>query len=111
MVFAAVAAGLIAIAGCALLLVFRDAAGHRALAISAGVALVAQVAAFAIVWLGRGRYVMAAWALGMLVRFIVLGAYGLLGVRAWGLAPTAALLSLVVFFVVSTFAEPWLLRS
>jgi hypothetical protein len=109
--FAAVSAAVIGAAALGLGAVFDDGAGHRAVAVSAGVAFAVQVAAFAVVHRLRGRNVMAAWGLGMALRFIVLGVYGLAVVRALGLAPTAALLSLGTFFFVSILVEPWFFRA
>ena len=107
---AGIAAAAIVLAALALGTAFDDGAGYRAVAVSAGVAAVVQAVAFALVRGMGSRNVMAARGLGMLLRFVVLGVYGLLTVRAWGLAPTAALLSLGAFFFVSILIEPWLVR-
>jgi hypothetical protein len=42
---------------------------------------------------------------------VVLMLYGLVGVRALSLPPEAALVSMAVFFFLSTLIEPWFLRS
>jgi hypothetical protein len=55
--------------------------------------------------------VMAAWTLGMLLRLVVLVLYGLMGARALSLHPEPALVSMAVFFFLSTLIEPWFLRS
>lgn len=109
--FAAVSAVMIGAAALGLGAVFPDGAGRRAVAVSAGVALAVQVIAYAVVHRLQGRNVMAAWGLGMLLRFTALGVYALAAVRAWGLAPTAALLSLGTFFFISILTEPWLIRA
>jgi hypothetical protein len=109
--FAAVSAAVIGAAALGLGAVFDDGAGHRAVAVSAGVAFAVQVVAFAIVRRWHSKNVMAAWGLGMLLRFTALGVYALAAVRAWGLAPTAALISLGTFFFVSILVEPWLFRA
>jgi hypothetical protein len=54
---------------------------------------------------------MAAWGLGMLLRFVVLVLYAFLVVKALALPAEAALLSLVAFFFLTTLVEPMLLKS
>ena len=56
------------------------------------------------------RNVMAGWGAGSLVRFLTLFVYGLLAVKVLGLAPVPALISLVLFFFLSTLLEPLFLR-
>jgi hypothetical protein len=109
--FAALSAGAIGLTGVVLGAVFRGVAGRHAVVVSAGVAIVVQVAAFAVADRLRGWNVVAGWALGMVLRFLAVGVYGLAVVRALGLAPTAALLSLAIFLFVSTLIEPWFLRA
>jgi uncharacterized YccA/Bax inhibitor family protein len=108
----AVASGVvIGLAGVLLALAYGGDAGRRAIVASAVLAWLAQVLAFTIVWrLGNGN-VMAAWTLGMVLRLVVLLLYGLVGVRALSVHPEAALVSLAVFFFLSTLIEPWFLRS
>jgi hypothetical protein len=92
-------------------LAYRDDAGRRAIVASAVLAWLAQAMAFTIVWRLRAWNVMAAWTLGMLLRLVVLLLYGLAGVRALSLPAEAALVSMAVFFFLSTLIEPWFLRS
>ena len=101
------------VAGVALLLdvIFAGADSHHAVAVSAALAVVVQLAAFG-VSLGLRRWnVMGAWGLGVAIRFAALAIYAMIGIKSWALAPEAALLSFVIFLFLSTLAEPWLLRS
>jgi hypothetical protein len=109
--FAATTAAIIAVVALLLYQGFGGADNHHAVAVSAGVAFVVQVVAFGMTWRLRRWNVMGAWGLGVGIRFIALGLYALIGVRAWGLAPVPALLAMVIFLFLSTLAEPWLLRS
>jgi hypothetical protein len=109
--FAATTAVIIAVVALLLDQGFAGADAHHAVAVSAVVALVVQVVAFGVSWRLRRWNVMGAWGLGVAIRFVALGVYALVGVRAWGLAPVPALLAMVIFLFLSTLAEPWLLRS
>ncbi len=111
LLFALVSGGAIGFASVVFALAYRTAAGRHAIVASAVLAWVAQVMAFGIVWRLRSWNVMAAWTLGMLLRLVVLGAYGLAGVRLLSLQPETALVSMAVFFFLSTLIEPWFLRS
>lgn len=111
LLFAIVSGVVIAVAGVLFGLAYRDGAGRHAIVASAVLAWVAQAMAFTIAWRLRTWNVMAAWTLGMLLRLVVLMVYGLVGVRALSLPPEAALVSMAVFFFLSTLIEPWFLRS
>ena len=110
-VFAVVSGLVIGSAALALGLVFGGDAGRRAILMSAGIAWVVQVVAFGIAVRVRAAHVIAAWTLGMVLRLVVLVVYGLTGVRALSVVPDAALVSLAVFFFLSTLTESWFLRS
>jgi hypothetical protein len=109
--FAVVSGVVIGVAGVLFGLAYRSGAGRHAIVASAVLAWVTQAMAFAIAWRLRTWNVMAAWTLGMLLRLVVLMLYGLVGVRALSLVPEAALVSMAVFFFLSTLIEPWFLRS
>jgi hypothetical protein len=109
--FAVVSGVVIGLAALVLGLVFGGDAGQRAIIVSAAIAWVVQMMAFVIALRLRGWNVIAAWTLGMLLRLGALMVYGLVGVRALSLAPDAALMSMAVFFFLSTLTEPWFLRS
>lgn len=110
-IFAAWAAAIMLLVALVLDQVFRSPDGHRAVLVSAAVAFVVQVVAFAVIVGLRGWNVMGAWGVGVGIRFVALAAYALVGIKLWALAPVPALLTLVLCFFLSTLAEPWLLRS
>jgi hypothetical protein len=111
LLFVVVSGVVIGLAGVLFGLAYSTDAGRHAIVASVVLAWVAQGMAFAIVWRLRTWNVMAAWTLGMLLRLVVLVLYGLVGVRALSLPPEAALVSMAVFFFLSTLIEPWFLRS
>jgi hypothetical protein len=113
-VFAAVCGAAVGVSAGVLVLLFRGPTGRRAVAASAVIALAVQIVTYAVARRGvrrPGRPIITAWVVGMMLRFGVLGVYGLVALRSWDLAPVPALLSLVVFFFLSTLLEPWLLQS
>lgn len=81
-----------------------------AIALSAGVAAIVQIAAFAVTRSMMPRNVVAGWGVGSLVRLFTLILYGLFAVKVLGLAPVPALISIAVFFFLSTLLEPLFLR-
>lgn len=110
--FALVQAALIA--GIAVVLaqfVWTDAGSVRAIVSSAWVAAGVQVVTFAIVRFVARQQVMAGWGLGVFLRFAVVAVWAFLGIKALGLAPVPALLSLVIFLFVSTVIEPIFLNA
>lgn len=99
--------------GCAFVLmrfVWTDAASATAISMSARLAIGVQVVTFAIAKMVSRQQVIAGWALGVLLRFAMVAFWAFLGIKAFGLAPSPALLSLVVFFFVSTLIEPLFLN-
>jgi hypothetical protein len=108
--FAGISLALIALAGWSLGLVFASTEERRAIWVSAGVAYVVQLITFSVARASLGRNVMAGWGIGVLVRLLALGVYALAIVKAYALAPTAALISLATFFFLSTLVEPLLLK-
>jgi len=112
--FAMVAAGVIAILAALLALAFHGPSDRRAIVISATLALIVQVASYAIARVAVSRPkrpIIIAWAAGMILRFAAVVAYAMLATYVWSLPPVPALLSFVVFLFVSTLLEPWLLHS
>jgi hypothetical protein len=91
--------------------VWTDAASQHAITISAWVAFAVQILTFSICKLVAQTNVIAGWGMGALLRFATVAVWALLGVKALGLTPTAALLSLLIFFFVSTLIEPLFLNS
>jgi len=108
-IFAVASLALIAIVAWLLTFGFPTAADQHAIVVSAGIAYVAQVISFTIVRAFGPTNVFAGWGVGMLIRFAVLAIYALIGAKALGLPLTAALVSLVTLFFVSTLLEPVLL--
>ena len=109
--FAAASLVLIAAAAGVMVLLYQSPGAARAVWTSAAIAFAVQVIAFAIVKLSAKENVMAGWGIGAIIRFLVLGLYALVIVKALGLNSGAALVSLVAFFFVSTLLEPLLLKS
>ena len=83
----------------------------RAVWISAYLAMAVQTMTFAIARLVSRENVMAGWGLGVVLRFATVGAWALLGIKALGLLSGPALLSLVIFYFVSTLVEPLFLNG
>ena len=89
--------------------VYPSPAERQAVAVSAAVALVVQMTAFAFARMlaGRGNAI-AGWASGAVVCFTTLMVYGFVS-RTFGLPQNAALLSLATFFFLTELIEPPLL--
>ena len=89
--------------------VYSGMAERRAVLVSALVALVVQLVAFAIARLlaGKGNAI-AGWGVGALICFTTLITYGFVS-RALGMPSNAALLSLATFFFLTELIEPPLL--
>jgi len=98
------------VVGVLLGLLFAEPGDSRAIVGAGWVALGVQLLTFAIVRLVEQDQVIAAWGLGVLVRFAVVAVWALLLVPALGLASTPALIALVSFFFVSTVVEPLFLN-
>ncbi len=110
--FAAACLTVIALLAALLGLLFRSPAERRALWITAGVALVVQLAAFAAVRAGsKKKNVMVGWGAGIGIRFAALIVWGLAGVSQLGLPQAAALLSMASFLFVTTLIEPLFLKT
>jgi len=110
-IFALLTVVLIAAVGWILSVFYTSAADHRAILVSAGLAIVVQLVAFTIVRLVPREHVVAGWGVGVLLRFAVLALYGLVIANAMGLPSAAALVSFASFLFVSTTIEPLLLKK
>jgi hypothetical protein len=108
--FAASTALIVGGAGALLALAFPAPAARHAIWVSAGVAVLVQLFAFAVARLTLRTNVVAGWGLGALLRMLALGIYALVIVRALGLESGAALISLATFFFLTTLIEPLLLN-
>jgi hypothetical protein len=108
--YAVVATASIALVGWLLTLAFSGPRDAAAIRLSALVALVVQLAAFAVTKMAGPRHLVAGWGAGSLLRFLTLVVYALLAVEVLGLAPVAALVSLATFLFISTLIEPLFLK-
>ncbi|MEN9508019.1 MAG: hypothetical protein RLZZ621_582 [Gemmatimonadota bacterium] len=86
--------------------VWTDPLAAASVRASGWLAFVVQLFTFAIARLVARQQVIAAWGLGVLLRFATVGFWAWLGIRALGLDPTPALMSLVVCYFLSTLVEP-----
>ena len=108
--YAATTVALIAVVGWLLTLAFTGPGDAAAVRLSAVVAVVIQLAAFAVTKAIVPRNLIAGWGAGSLLRFLTLVIYALLAVRVLGVPPVAALVSLATFLFLSTLIEPLFLR-
>jgi hypothetical protein len=100
----------IGLAGAVLTAVYGSAPDRQAVWVSAGIALLVQVIAFAIArLLAAGGNGIAGWGLGAVICLTVLVIYGFVS-RALGLPSNVALLSLATFFFLTELIEPPLLN-
>jgi len=98
--------------GAALLsLAFRGPGDRPAVWVSAGVAVVLQLAAFAVARAAARAGLTARMGAGMLVRFFGLVGYALVVVLGLKLPPVAALISLAALLFASSLLEPLLIRT
>ena len=91
--------------------VWPDPASAAAVRASAWLAVIVQTFTFAIAMLVARTQVMAGWGLGVLLRGVTVAFWAFLGADALGLPSTPALISLVVFYFVSTVIEPIFLNA
>jgi hypothetical protein len=108
--YALVILATIALVAWLLTFAITGAGAASAIGISATVAAVVQISAFAITRSMISQNVIAAWGAGALVRMLTLLVYGFLAVKVLSLPATPALLSIVLFFFLSTILEPLFLR-
>jgi hypothetical protein len=101
---------LIGLAGGVFTAIYGSAAERLARWVSAVVALVVQLVAFAIArMLSDGGRGIAGWGIGALICFVALVVFGFAS-RALGLPSNAALLSLATYFFLTELIEPPLLN-
>jgi hypothetical protein len=108
--YAVAAVAAIGAAGWVLARLFTGAGSAEAIGLSAVVAAVVQIAAFGATRAMAPQNVMAAWGAGSALRLLTLVVYGVLAVKVLGFAAAPALLSIAVFFFLSTLLEPLFLR-
>jgi hypothetical protein len=90
--------------------VWTDAAGADAVRASAWLAFIVQSFTFVIARLVARQQVIAGWGLGVILRFASVAFWAFLGIKALGLVSGPALISLVLFYFVSTLVEPLFLN-
>ena len=108
--YAFVTIAMIAIAAWLLTLALTGTGAASAIVISATVAVVVQIAAFAVTTIMAPRNIIAAWGAGALARMLTLFVYALLAVKVLGLPSVPALISMAVFLFLTTLLEPLFLR-
>ena len=91
--------------------VFTDPAAANAVAASAWLAFGVQTVTFAIARLVARENVIAGWGLGVVLRFASVAFWAFLGIKALGIPTSPALVSLVMFYFVSTLVEPLFLNA
>ena len=111
LLFAAISLALTVGAALVLGVAFDGPSERRAVWLSAAVAYAVQLLAFALARFLRRDNVMVGWGMGVLMRLLTLVVFALVFVKALGLPPTAALISLVIYFFVTTLVEPLFLAS
>ena len=109
--FAAACAAAIAAVWVIAVLLNPDPVVRRALGMTAVLAYLVQMAAFAIAraWVKK-KNVMAGWGIGIALRFAALLLFGLIGVPRLGLPVGPSLLALAIFLFVTTLLEPLFLK-
>ena len=90
--------------------VWSEAVAVDAVRASAWLAFIVQSFTFLIARLVARQNVIAGWGLGVLLRFASVAFWALLGIKALGLVSGPALISLVVFYFLSTLVEPLFLN-
>jgi len=108
--YAVVTIAMVAVAAWVLTLALTDAGAASAIGISAAVAVVVQIGAFAVTRMMAPANIIAAWGAGALARMLTLFVYALLAVKVFGLPPVPTLISFAVFLFLSTLLEPLFLR-
>jgi hypothetical protein len=97
---------IVLVCGLLLAIPFSSDGDRRAIEVSAAVAVVVQLFAFAIARLASQRNYLAGWITGAALRFVTLVVYGIVAVKVLAMPAPAALLSLVTFLFISTLVEP-----
>ena len=90
---------------------FLDGQGRHAMILSAGLAVVVQVVAFAVARLLLRKNVMLGWGVGSALRLVVLVVYAVVMAKVARESLTPALLSFVGFLFVTTVIEPIFLKQ
>lgn len=108
--YAVIVITIVALFGWLLTMAFGAPGDLKAILLSGAVVLVVQLASFAVTKLLAPKGLFVGWGAGALLRLATLVIYSLLVVKVLALPAVPALLSMVVFFFLSTLIEPLLLR-
>jgi hypothetical protein len=108
--YTAVAVGLVLVLAWPLTRAFDGPGDVAAIRLSAIVVLVVQLATFAGVKLVPQKHLIAGWGAVALMRFLTLVIYAVLVAKVLSVPVTAALISMAVFFFLTTLIEPLLLK-
>ena len=109
--YAAVVVGVVAVGGLLMSLIFHGPGDSTAIWTSGAVAVVLQLAAFAVGRVAGQAGLMARLGAGALIRFVGLVAYALIALLVLKLPAVAALVSLATFLFLSTLLDPLLIKS
>ena len=90
---------------------FTSPAGHRAMLVSAGLAIGVQLAGFGVAKALVRKNLMLGWGLGSLLRLVALLVYAMVVAKAFNAMLVPALLSFAVFVFVTTVFEPVFLKQ
>lgn len=90
--------------------VWTDTSSLHAIQASAWLAFIVQTISFGFARLVAREQIIVGWGLGVLLRFAAVAFWALLGIKVLGLVSAPALISLVVFFFLSTLVEPLFLN-
>jgi hypothetical protein len=101
--------GTIAALGWLLSLGFKTNADRNALLVSAILAAIVQVGAFALIRIVGRQNALVGWGMGAILRGTVLALYGFIFIKLFNLPLTAALVSFAVFLFASMLLESLLL--
>jgi len=102
---------IVLVCGALLSIPFSEPQDRRAIETSGVIALVVQLFAFVIARMVSTSNFLTGWITGVALRFVVLIAYALVGVKVFGMPAAAALISFVTFLFISTLVEPKLLTK
>jgi hypothetical protein len=108
--YSAIAVGLVLMLAWVLTMAFDGPGDAAAIRLSAIVVLVVQLATFTGVKLVPQKHLIAGWGAGALLRFLTLVIYAVLVAKVLSVPITAALISMAVFFFLTTLIEPLLLK-
>ena len=109
--YAAATVGIVVVVGVGLSLVFRGRGDAAAIAVSGVIAVIVQLTAFVLSRTAGQGNLMARMGTGALLRLLTLIAYALVVAKVLTLPLAAALVSLALFYFLSTLIEPLLIKS